>query len=409
MVRFLRERMSVEDGGPWSVNGVLGRYTSRTLAGHAVRAGTLEELLRDGRALAEVDPNALAHALAVAWPRGVPQGGLPADVHYLERLGVTGTPQNEWVAWLQHAAVTRGDLELAEALNESRVVPLWRTVWSRCRPYGSFGGLRTAEGLVPGPLPDGVEPSDLLDSDSWPLPDPGPPIRDIHGSLPGFDQRPLGGDRWLVTGPPGVFAVESAPVQRDESALSELPEPYPVPITRAAPWTCPAEAFAVGGPSRHWLEGTFGPGSCRRLAPDRLPDALVHEKGRDLLTDVGLPALHRHLPWLTTLDLASEPLQQEGSRFAIGVWTGGAIWLDGDTGALHLDPRSGYSDDLLTGSLNTLLVLLRLYHEFLISDFTTEHEREDARRSLVGWAEEIEPATVEADAWRQALAGDLDG
>jgi len=190
-------------------------------------------------------------------------------------------------------------------------------------------------------------------------------------------------------------------------------------LTRSAVWECPAPARAEGAPSRPWLEATFGRGTCRPLPEEELPDDLTHEESRRFLTETGLPALTDHLPFMDTVDAAEDglvpvfwpetatPREVEGPFYRVGHWTGGNVLLDGATGTVVVDGDSGYDDVVLAGSLRTFFIVLRLCHEFLVSDFTTNDERGDALESLRAWAEDIEPATEDALIWEHALDADL--
>ncbi|MFD7696003.1 SUKH-4 family immunity protein [Streptomyces sp. NPDC059805] len=201
-----------------------------------------------------------------------------------------------------------------------------------------------------------------------------------------------------------------------------LTEPFiEEPITQAAAWECPAPALAPDAPSREWLEATFGHGTCRTLREDELPTGLVHADSRRFLTRTGLPFLPHHLPFMGTIDAAATGLvttlwsgcttspEVPGPFFHLGQWTGGDVFLDGQTGAVVQDGGTGYDEVVVAGSLRTFLVLLRLCHEFLVSDFATNNEREDALESMQEWAKTIDPATEDLPIWEEALDTDLCG
>ncbi|MDQ0993404.1 hypothetical protein QFZ74_004632 [Streptomyces sp. V3I7] len=191
-------------------------------------------------------------------------------------------------------------------------------------------------------------------------------------------------------------------------------------MTQAAVWNCPAEALAEDAPTRPWLESTFGQGTCRRLPQEGLPPGLRAPDTRHFLTSVGLPALPDQLPFVHTAELHQTGLAEvpwptdaplpdsEGPFYRIGEWTNGNVLLDGDTGAVVQDYSTGYSSVTLATSLRQFCILLRLYHEFLISDFNTTDEQKDARSSLWQWAEEIDPVVEDADHWEHVPDGDLD-
>ncbi|MET8475345.1 SUKH-4 family immunity protein [Streptomyces sp. NPDC006422] len=112
-------------------------YTTWALPTHVALADDIEGLLREPALLATVHWYGLWSALATAYPNGVPGGGTAADVHFLHAQGVRPGTQGEWVAWLHHAAVSRGDRAMADALVGAVTAPLpWRTIWSRWRLPG---------------------------------------------------------------------------------------------------------------------------------------------------------------------------------------------------------------------------------------------------------------------------------
>ncbi|MGV9233266.1 SUKH-4 family immunity protein [Streptomyces nigra] len=169
------------------------------------------------------------------------------------------------------------------------------------------------------------------------------------------------------------------------------------------------------------MEAAFGHDTCRTLREDELPTGLVHADSRRLLTRTGLPFLPHHLPFMSTIDAAATGLvttpwsgyttspEAPVPFFHLGQWTGGDVFLDGRTGAVVQDGSTGYDEVVVAGSLRTFLILLRLCHEFLVSDFATNNEREDALESLREWAKAIDPATEDSPIWEEALDTDLYG
>ncbi|WP_330356673.1 SUKH-4 family immunity protein [Streptomyces chartreusis] len=347
----------------------------------------------------------------------------------MERLGLAGVPQEEWVSWLHHSALSRGEEQLAEVIaGEAGARMTWRTAWSNCRPFGMFGRFgKTDNGASGYPSSAGPTAAQSLaaqaaESHSWPFPETGPPVRDVfdrsRDDISFIRSKQLASGQWLFVGASGTFVVDA----------ERVPEPDlpPVPdgiieetITRAGIWECPAPALAEGAPSLDWLEATFGRGTCRRLPDDELPTGLVHTESRQFLVEIGLPALSHHLPFMTTVDAAetglvpmwwpegAAPREVAGPFYHLGHWTGGNILLDGGTGAVVVDGNTGYSDVILASSLRKFCTLLRLCHEFLVSDFATNHERGDALDSLGEWVEEIDPVTESALIWEHALDTDL--
>ncbi|SEC16460.1 SUKH-4 immunity protein [Streptomyces sp. KS_5] len=101
------------------------------------------------------------------------------------------------------------------------------------------------------------------------------------------------------------------------------------------------------------------------------------------------------------------PRAVAGPFYHLGFWTGGKVLLDGETGAVVADHDTGYGGAILASSLQKFVILLRLCHEFLVSDFATNYERGDALESLREWIEEIDPITEDALIWEHALDADL--
>jgi hypothetical protein len=49
-------------------------------------------------------------------------------------------PHEEWVSWLHHCALSRGEERLAEDIVKEVANRMpWRTNWSNCRLFGMFG------------------------------------------------------------------------------------------------------------------------------------------------------------------------------------------------------------------------------------------------------------------------------
>lgn len=407
-------------------------YSAQTLGLHAVHASLLDEVLSNGSVLARLNPTGLLRALAVRWPNGIPQGGIATDIHYLERLGLATVPQEEWVSWLHHSALSRGQESLAEAIaNEAGARMPWRTLWSNCRPYGTFGRFgKTASEASGYPPYAGLGPEDRAapagGHRSGPEPETGPPVRHIfdrcRDDFSLFRSKRLPSGHWLLDGASGFFVVEAPASLEAQPQLPALAAPFmDESLTRAAVWECPAPALAEEAPSREWLEAAFGHDTCRTLREDELPTGLVHADSRRLLTRTGLPFLPHHLPFMSTIDAAATGLvttpwsgyttspEAPGPFFHLGQWTGGDVFLDGRTGAVVQDGSTGYDEVVVAGSLRTFLILLRLCHEFLVSDFATNNEREDALESLREWAKAIDPATEGSPIWEEALDTDLYG
>ncbi|MGW6955551.1 SUKH-4 family immunity protein [Streptomyces chartreusis] len=418
--------------GPWRKAGPVGVYTTRVLGLHAIHSGMLDNVLGDGRVLANLEATGLLQALAVRWPRGVPQGGIAIDAHYLERLGLASAPHDEWVAWLHHCALSRGEEGLAGALEREAGGRMpWRTIWSNCRPYGMFGRFGKSDNGAPGYPADGELPAGDIaaqasESRSWPVTEMRPPVRDIFDTVGSrddicfFRSKRLESGHWLFVGASGTFIVDVQTIPELQPDLPSMPDSFIEScITRAGVWECPAPALAEDASTSEWLEATFHHGTYRRLGDHELPSGLVHTESRQFLTEIGLPALSHQLPFVTTVDVAetglvpmlwpegATPRAVAGPFYHLGFWTGGKVLLDGETGAVVADHDTGYGGAILASSLQKFVILLRLCHEFLVSDFATNYERGDALESLREWIEEIDPITEDALIWEHALDADL--
>ncbi|TQJ90406.1 ATP-binding protein [Streptomyces sp. SLBN-31] len=407
-----------------------GRYAAQTVALHAFHAGRMEEVLNDGNVLPCLDTTGLLRGMAAAWPQGVPQHRIAVDIHYLEGLGLAAAPHEEWVAWLHHCALSRGEVDLARAMavRAGNELP-WLTMWTECRPFGVFGKFQAPMGgWSEDPTAMAFTSERLLpllrESHTWHIEKTGPPIRHIfdgrQNAFRPFRSKELSDSQWLVTGPSGPFVIEVSTEPGRQPHLPGLPAPFVSPLTKTGVWNCPSEALEGDAPAQSWLEATFGKGTCRRLPESRLPNDLGHTGSRLFLTTVGFPKLTKQIPFVRTIDLdetgltavpwpvESGPAEGIGPFYHLGEWTGGNILLDGDSGAVVQDYSTGYSSVTLATSLQQFCTILRLYHEFLISDFNTPEERRDARHSLREWAEHIDPVTEDADHWEQVFDGDLD-
>lgn len=407
-----------------------GRYAAQTVALHAFHAGRMEEVLNDGNVLPCLDTTGLLRGMAAAWPQGVPRQRFAVDIHYLEGLGLAAAPHEEWVAWLHHCALNRGEVNLARAMavRAGNELP-WRTMWTECRPFGVFGKFQAPmDGWSEDPTATAFTSETLLpllrESHTWPIEKTGPPIRHIfdgrQNAFRPFRSKALSDSQWLVTGPSGPFVIDVSTEPGRQPHLPALPPPFVSPLTKTGVWNCPSEALEEDAPAQSWLEATFGAGTCRRLPESSLPNDLGHTRSRHFLTTVGFPKLTKQIPFVRTIDLdetgliavpwpvESGPAEGVGPFYYLGEWTGGNILLDGDSGAVVQDYSTGYSSVTLATSLQQFCTILRLYHEFLISDFNTPEERRDARHSLREWAEDIDPVTEDADHWEQVFDGDLD-
>lgn len=141
-----REAFALSAADQETITGVLRRlwpehpaYVSWALPVHAALAGVLPELLTDAAFVARAHWYAVWQGMVQAWPEGVPADCLASDLHYLRVQGVRPAAQGEWVAWVHHAAVSRGDTAFADALAAAAGPLPWRTLWSRWRLPGKPG------------------------------------------------------------------------------------------------------------------------------------------------------------------------------------------------------------------------------------------------------------------------------
>ena len=438
LLSALLEPLTSRGAIAWENLGPTGAYAARAVALHASQAGLLSVVLADGQIIANLDATGLLQGMAATWPHGIPQGGLALDAHYLEQLGLAAAPHTEWVSWLHHAALNRGNASVARSIvTESGVELPWRTTWTECHPFGSFGRAEDQDGSEPalrsqapegGPISPVIPGSqtfpELVESHTWRHRAFGPPVRHIfdkhEGASRPFRSKALSDTEWLISGPTGPFVALVTASPKEQTHLEALPEPFVGPITTAALWHCPTQALEENSPTRSWLERSLRPGTCRALSDNELPQGLSDPDSRQFLTSVGWPHLTDQLPFLRTVDLAKTglmevswpdgeiPAECVGPFYSLGEWTGGGILLDGDTGAVVQDFTTGYDSLALSSSLRQFCILLRLYHEFLTGPFHTPAERRDARSSLWHWAQDIDPVTEDADHWEQVFDGDLD-
>ena len=452
---------------PAHVADATGAYIAWALPVHAALAGGLPGLLTDAAFVAHAHWYALWQGLALAYPEGVPAGGLAADVHYLEVQGVLPATQQEWVAWLHHAAVSRGDAAFADALAD-RAGPLpWRTRWSHWRLPGKLGSqpeVGGVEGMYaygngenravahrrePGQpahegSPDELRVWDALTGQPLEVGQAGSDSESVPGAtyavnrgrgwelrrepVPGVPRAPravggtvrLGGIAggsalWVFAGTGGIYGAEV-----DEKAVLALPrDPWREssvagPLTRSAPWPPPWPLPTDGGLTREWLEdpNAFRTGACRPLPAARIPAAVRHEPTRRFLSLVGWPLSHG-IGALHAPDLNADGFRRldDHSGLLSGLGQVGArrLLLDGADGRVFLThhDRNSHEVHLAGSSLERLLVLLLLQHTAWSAPLTLGgKETEDLAESLVGWCRTVDPEAA-ASAWDGAFH-DLD-
>ncbi|OEJ42956.1 hypothetical protein AR457_01380 [Streptomyces agglomeratus] len=448
-------------------------YAARAAAVHAALGGALPRLLAEEAAfVAHCDRTALLEGIALAWPDGVPMGGTAADAHYLDAEGVAPQSQAEWLAWLHWAAVNRGRTEWADELAGSAGRMPWRTTWSKWRPYGIFGPHPGASGPVDYvelgriqdipvvttqrelPLPADDESEEAGDEryleQVWRLTDGAglgePSVVDVFLDDEGevdrvvgraADTRPdapsptrselpcprlpksvrdkeqAGGDRWVLGGSGGVFALDVLGAKELGEGQPRWHSPLVAPIRRAAIWPMPAALLTAEGPDVAWFARSFGEETLRRPEPTGIPAGLTDTKARATLTAIGFPALHRSEPrFLSTVTLDRTGLETAGVSeahepvYRLGDWLGEEMVLAGDSGRVLVVSVAG--TQLLGSSLRQFMTLVGLYRTLRRSEFPTRYEERDARRSVETWAQQIDPPAGTSNPWRAAFGGELD-
>ncbi|MFF3641122.1 SUKH-4 family immunity protein [Streptomyces sp. NPDC002564] len=328
----------------WAEDGAVGRYAATGLAMHAVRAGTYEELLRDGRTVAHLPQTAVMDAARSHSPV-VPGNSPAADAMHLWERGVAPESQREWASWLHAMAWSRDDAAFAQSVASSGISLPWQAKWVRWRPPGGFhprfleGGRfsRLAEvcwrgrpalaglqkrmvGRSPHPLVSvwdagtGERVAGPWTGDEIPLEERSdlalPPAADGRPGRPGHPTRlvelfasssprrnarafllpcaPLAvGDVVVFGGDLGLIAVQPTDGV-DPSGTFGLLEPPLSPGDAVTDLSSPVDAPP---PSHRDLVPLFGESDIWESDPGDLPAGLTHQPTRDLLTGFGLPDL----------------------------------------------------------------------------------------------------------------------
>ncbi|MFG2192533.1 SUKH-4 family immunity protein [Streptomyces sp. NPDC048639] len=424
MVRWLGGLESdIRNPDGWAHSGPLGRYAATGLAMHAVQAGTFEELLRDGGALANIPQTVLMDAAHCALEDGIPGNSAAADGIYLWSYGVTPSRQSEWASWLHLMASARNDHIFASAVRESGVHLPWQVKWTHWRPPGGYhvsylrtqmidelvevrwrgrpavAGLRHSRSqttiwdaetgeLLAGPWLGETIPEDHHAELAWPTSSghdslgprtfrelrADPPIgRGVHPYILPSPALTVG-DLVVLGGPGGLFAIESTTLD----SISGLASPGLEPLTGSfapAGEICPVDADP---PSPADLLELYGDEEIVELEPDEVPDGLSHEPTRRLLLEFGLPDLHEggmgiypygdhrmdvldEMPWPDDID----PVAESGPFFQIGFWMGGELVIDGSTGHVLRVPTEPDQEHLAglpaATSLEKFLTMIALW------------------------------------------------
>ncbi|MEV5594403.1 SUKH-4 family immunity protein [Streptomyces sp. NPDC052496] len=331
----------------WSRRSAVGLYAATGLAMHAVQAGTYDELLRDGRVVANLPQTALMDA-ARSSTYFVPGNTAAADAIHLWGWWVTPRHQAEWASWLHLMALSRGDLEFASAVASSRVALPWQAKWAHWRPPGGFhahylragrfaalaevrwqgrpaiAGLqqRTVEeeqqpyvsiwdaetgDRVAGPWEYDEIPQEHRADLTWPASATGHSaspalVRELFASSSPRRSKqafvlpctPLAvGDVVIFAGDSGLIAIRPADGAGgmdgvDISGFGARQQPLSWDYADAGP-SCPSGAPA---PSHEDVSILFGEDAIYPIEVEDFPDRLTHAATRELLLEFGLPVMN---------------------------------------------------------------------------------------------------------------------
>ncbi|MET8679855.1 SUKH-4 family immunity protein [Streptomyces sp. NPDC004647] len=453
---LLRRVSGLSVGSSWASAGDAGAYASEALPVHAALGGVLPQLLDNADFLVSVSPYALRQGLALAYPDGVPQGTFVSALHYMESEGVITDDQGEWAAWLHHAAVTLGRTRLAEEIVANGVNMPWRTLWSRWRPPGQFGtvlgqpgpvdeitavtsdarpALVTRRDVYDELVDDELDCEGIYEEFLFTLDDGsalyGPQRVEIpsgaleNQQVPGHSYEVLSTDVsqaaaprmpnsvWAGTAPAegllalggrgGVFVIEVLDDRLPPDPTAAWGEsPLAGPHTRAATWALPTSVPLSGQPDRGWLEESFGPGICRPVPDQALPQGLAHDLTRRLLSETGLPCLGGFFGLeLVVADRQGFERRDcppeisdtvDGPCFLVGSWMGAELLVAGHSGHVIVGPAQRRPSQIAASHLGRFLTCVRLYHEYRVTTFSCPAETDDVRRSLLAWWSTIDPS-----------------
>ncbi|MEU3709949.1 SUKH-4 family immunity protein [Streptomyces catenulae] len=345
---LLRTSVDLRHPEGWARTGAVGLYAAAGLAMHAVQAGVYEELLRDGRMVAQLPQTALMDS-ARSRSYLIPGNSPAADAIHLWEWGVVPKSQREWASWLHVMAWSRGDQEFAHSVASSGVSLLWRTKWAHWRPPGGYHPrfleagrfvrlaevrwqgrpalaglqLRTVDGapdayvsvrdmdtgeLIAGPWEEEeIPPEDRTDlalppasptaSDTESDDDcSGPPTR-LSQLFPSPAPRrenhafllpcvPLAmGNTLVFGGSPGLIALQPTDAMDFSGTFGSLQQPLSRDYADAGP-SSPVDATP---PSHRDLISLFGEDDIWESEPEDIPEELTHRPTREFLTEFGLP------------------------------------------------------------------------------------------------------------------------
>ncbi|MFZ3566362.1 SUKH-4 family immunity protein [Streptomyces sp. BH097] len=393
----------------WARHGSVGLYAATGLAMHAVQAGTYEDLLQDGRVVANLPQTALMDA-ARSITFCIPGNTAAADAIHLWGWGIVPRQQTEWASWMHLMALSRNDRAFASAVSSSGVALPWRAKWAKWRPPGGlhadfleagrlaalaeacFEGRPAVAGLqrrtvneeellyvsiwdmeTGEQLTEPLEDDDILEEYgtelTWP-PAPGHtlaapdsvselfaaslPRRDDHAFMLPCVPLPVG-EVTVFAGDLGLLAIEpSNSVSLSDFGARSLP--LSGDYTDAGPCS-PVDAPA---PSHEDLITLFGEDLIHPIQPEDLPDRLTDPATRELLLEFGLPYMKEGamglfpfgnwemgvLDELPSWPEGIDPVTETGPFFQIGKWVGGKLVVDGPTGHVLRVPTEPGEDHL---------------------------------------------------------------
>ncbi|MEV0053171.1 SUKH-4 family immunity protein [Saccharopolyspora shandongensis] len=394
----------------WAEGGAVGLYAATGLAMHAVQAGTFDEVLRDGRVIANLPQTALMDA-ARSISFIISGNTATADAIHLWGWGVTPRHQTEWASWLHLMALSRDDLEFASAVATSGVALPWQVQWAHWRPPGGYhvrylragrfaalaevrwqgrpaiAGLqqRTVDGAqqpfvsiwdvetgerVAHPWEHDEIPAEHRADLTWPA-SPGSGsvapsrVQELFASSsPRRNKRafmlpcePLAvGEVVVFAGDLGLIVIKPADgVNISDFGASQQPLSWD--YADAGPCS-PIDSPA---PSHEDLIALFGEDALYPIEVEDLPDRLTHAATRELLLDFGLPYMMEGamglfpfgsweigiLDELPSWPGGIEPVPESGPFFQIGKWMGGKLVIDGPTGHVLRVPAEPGQDRLV--------------------------------------------------------------
>ncbi|WP_407285798.1 SUKH-4 family immunity protein [Streptomyces sp. BP-8] len=393
----------------WAKRGAVGLYAATGLAMHAVQAGTYDEVLRDGRVIANLPQTALMDA-ARSITFLIPGNTAAADAIHLWGWGVTPRHQTEWASWVHLMALSRDDLEFASAVASSCLTLPWQVKWAHWRPPGGYhahylragrfaalaevrwqgrpaiAGLqqRTVDGAqqpyvsiwdmetgdrVAGPWESDEIPQEHRADLTWPASptdvSASPALaRELFGSS--FPRRseqdfvlpcaPLAvGEVVVFGGDLGLIAIRPADGV-DISDFGSRQQPLSWDYTDAGA-SSPSDAPA---PSHEDVITLFGEDAIYPIEVEDFPDRLTHPATRELLLEFGLPSMNEGsmglfpygnweigiLDELPSWPEGIEPVPETGPFFQFGKWMGGKLVVDGPTGHVLRVPTKPGQDHL---------------------------------------------------------------